>query len=581
MSLAAFAKDKGFTESQLRKYGVREGEGGIVVPYYDAAGNQWIKYRIRDPLNPDKNKKWRWSRGEAEVVPYGLQRPVKGKNFLVVVEGESDCWALWESGIAALGVPGAKMMKCLKPLYFEGIDRIAVIREPDEAGSRFPYRVAQTLYSQGYQGSVYEISLPTKDARELYVTRNGSFRSDLEAAWRKRILVERPQIELPALTMRKLSSYTARPVAWLWNQRIPLGKITVLGGDGGEGKSFVTMAIAAAVTTGATLPGGSIPTPADVIVWNAEDDADDTILPRAEACGADTDRIHILEEVTVAGVREKFRLKHLGYLCDALEKQPEVALIIIDPISAFLEECDSKSDTDVRSRLQPLVDMAKENKVAILMVMHLNKGEHGSILHRLNGSVAFGALPRSVLFAGTHALTGQKSIDCIKHNLSAGDPEPIEFALNEELGRIEWRGINMDLTAKAIYNSKLRANRGSQGEGAEDFLRDILSGGEVESKRIFSEARDRGISDMTLKRAKAKVGVRARKRGIGEGSRWFWGISEDAHGSLDTPDDSLRRSSTSQNEEVVHQGCEPLSGGDELLSAEEGFGYASHLGLLS
>lgn len=548
MSLAAFAKDKGFTETQLRQYGVREGEGGIVIPYYDAAGNQWIKYRIRDPLNPDKERRWRWSRGEAEVVPYGLQRPVKGKNFLVVVEGESDCWALWENGVAALGVPGAKMMKCLKVDFFEGVERIAVIREPDEAGSRFPYRVAQRLYEQGFTGSVYEIALPTKDARELYNTRNGSFRSDLQAAWKQRKLVQRAEIDLPALTLRPLSSYASRPVSWLWNQRIPVGKITVLGGDGGEGKSFLTMAMASAVTVGAQLPGGSIPTPADVIVWNAEDDPDDTVLPRAQACGADLNRIHILEDVTLGGVREKFRLKHLGYLCDALEKLPQVALIVIDPISAFLEDCDSKSDVDVRSRLQPLVEMARNCKVAVLMVMHLNKGDHGSILHRLNGSVAFGALPRSVLFAGTHALTGQKSIDCIKHNLSAGDPEPIEFAIDPRLGRVEWRGINMDLTAKAIYNSKLRANRGSQGEGAVEMLAELLANGPVESAEVYRLADDRGVSKRTLERAKAQLGIRAKKAGLGEGSRWFWELPEDRH-SPNTINGGVRRPPTASFEE--------------------------------
>jgi hypothetical protein len=151
--------------------------------------------------------------------------------------------------------------------------------------------------------------------------------------------------------------------------------------------------------------------------------------------------------------------------------------------------------------------------------MHLNKGDHRELLHMISGSIAFGALARSVLFLGTHGLSERKSIDCIKHNLARGKPEPVEFALDDGF---KWVGIASELTAEAIRMSRIRANKGIAGEGAESYLLELLREGPVNSTKVYSQARDRGIAQKTLQRAKDRLGVIARKRGMGEGSIWTW-----------------------------------------------------------
>ena len=319
---------------------------------------------------------------------------------------------------------------------------------------------------------------------------------------------------------RVLSSYTPEAVSWLWNQRIPLGKVTILAGDGGQGKSFATLGIAAAITTGSTLPGGSPSDCRSVLVWNGEDGAADTIYMRAKNAGADIDRIEIIDETDEEGHTVPFALRDVPLLSDMLATRPEIGLVVIDPVTALLANVDSARDAEIRSALQPLSDLANRNHVAVLLVMHLKKGDETNMLHRVSGSVAFGALARSLLFLGTHAVSGRKAIDTIKHNLARGKPDPVEFKLCEEGFR--WVGIAPELTAESLKLSQMRVN--NRGEAAEDYLKALLADHPLDSKAVWHGARERGISDATLKRAKEKLRIVATKHGYGEGSVWTWAL---------------------------------------------------------
>lgn len=330
----------------------------------------------------------------------------------------------------------------------------------------------------------------------------------------------------PQLRTRKLSSYTPEPVNWLWNQRIPRGKISVLAGDGGEGKSFATLGIAACVTTGRALPLSAALPPGNVLIWNGEDGPADTIVIRAKNAEADLDRIEIIEETTFKERRRPFLLRDVPLLSERILEDPELAFVVIDPITALLAGVDSHRDGEIRGALQPLADVAAATGVAVLLVMHLKKGEETNSLHRVSGSVAFGALARSVMLLGTHAESGRKSIDTVKHNLARGKPDPIEFILGEDGFR--WVGPAPDLTAEAIRISKVIANRGRRGEGAKAYLEEILANGPLDSRFIWRGASERGISEVTLKRAKADLQIIAKKHGIGEGSCWTWALPDAA-----------------------------------------------------
>jgi hypothetical protein len=300
----------------------------------------------------------------------------------------------------------------------------------------------------------------------------------------------------------------------------------VLAGDGGEGKSFASNGLAAAFTTGSSLPGGSLCESRDVLMWNAEDEPEDTIYGRAEACGAALHRIHILDDVNENGNRVPFTLRHISKLDEYLENHPNINFVIIDPITALLADVDGHTDTEVRGALQPFVEMARRRRVTPLFIMHLKKSESTRVLHRLSGSVAFGALGRSVMYLGTHALSGRKSMDTIKHNLAPSKPSPIEFCITPE-GGIHWVGVSPDLDADTIEASYMAAKRGARPGNAVDFLRKMLAE-PSDSESIFNAANERSISNATLRQAKETLGVIAYKVGTGTGSRWFWRMPEEA-----------------------------------------------------
>jgi putative DNA primase/helicase len=203
-------------------------------------------------------------------------------------------------------------------------------------------------------------------------------------------------------------------VAWLWPGRIALGKVTLLAGDPGLGKSFVTLDIAARVSRGAQWPGQCTPlapreaillaereehTPASVVLLSAEDDVADTIRPRLEAHAADCERIHVVRSVAARDADSSYRrsfdlsrdLSHLESLFDRL---PDCRLLVIDPVSAYLGRNIENTNSEVRGLLGPLAALAAERNLAVLAVTHLRK-EEGAAMYRTMGSMAFIAAARA------------------------------------------------------------------------------------------------------------------------------------------------------------------------------------------
>jgi len=208
-------------------------------------------------------------------------------------------------------------------------------------------------------------------------------------------------------------------VSWLWLGRIPRGKLTLLVGDPGLGKSFVTLDMAARVSTGSAWPDGKPVTQGPVVILSAEDDLADTIVPRLDAHGADRRFVFCLKAVRQSG-REKFfslkdDLKYLASTIDYLKPN----LVIIDPLSAYMGMTNTSRDADVRFVLGPLTDLAAQTGVAILAVMHLNKASKNHVIYRTSGSVAFTASARSLLALTRDPGDESRRVLCsIKNNLS-------------------------------------------------------------------------------------------------------------------------------------------------------------------
>ncbi len=315
-----------------------------------------------------------------------------------------------------------------------------------------------------------------------------------------------------ALVLRRLSDVTPQAVEWLWPARIPRGKVTLLVGDPGAGKSFASIAIAAAVTTGAPLPGAERAPAASVLIWNGEDGTADTIRPRAEAAGAALERIHVIEgESTEDGSYAAFGLHSIDLLAELVSTTNDIGLVIVDPIAALLAGVDAHRDSDIRSALQPLVDFAERFGIAVLAIAHLNKREAERALYRVGGSIGFVGLARSVLLAAIDPEDGRRAIAPLKCNLAPAPP-PIEYRIDEE-GRFWWGSTSTELTADHLLRSVRPEKYGGACEAAKRFLRDALADGQVPAKDIELHAEDQGINARTLKRARHELGVRSVKQG--------------------------------------------------------------------
>jgi RecA-family ATPase len=202
--------------------------------------------------------------------------------------------------------------------------------------------------------------------------------------------------------LTRFSDIPPEEIQWLWQGRIARGKLTLIAGDPGFGKSLLTIDLAARVSTGADWPDFPIPAPlGDTVMLSVEDGRADTIRPRLDAAGADCTRVLHLEGATI-GDDGKSRPRTLSFkrdmeaLEDALKSLPECRLVIVDPISAYLDDTDSHKNADVRGLLAPLAELAERLKIAVVLIQHLNKGGTGAnALYRPMGSLAFVAAARA------------------------------------------------------------------------------------------------------------------------------------------------------------------------------------------
>ncbi len=308
------------------------------------------------------------------------------------------------------------------------------------------------------------------------------------------------------LALARLVDVEAQAIEWLWPARIPKGKVTLLVGDPGAGKSFVSLAISASVTNGTPLPGGKEHSPQSVLIWNGEDGTADTIRPRSEAAGADLSRTFVIEgETGPDGVQTPFGLHSIDLVANHVAQVGDVGLVIVDPIAALLAGIDAHRDAEIRSSLQPLADFAERHDVAVLAIAHLNKRAAEQALYRVGGSIGFVGLARSVLLAAVDPEDGRRAIAPLKCNLAAM-PSPIQYSIDTE-GRFWWGSASGELTADHLLRSVRPERYGGARDTAERFLRDVLANGPLQATDLEAFAEDRGIAVATLKRARRALGV--------------------------------------------------------------------------
>ena len=326
----------------------------------------------------------------------------------------------------------------------------------------------------------------------------------------------------PNLKLINMEQVEIEKIDWLLYPFIPFGKVTIVQGDPGEGKTTMVLQIIAKLTKGeAVLPSGSDEPaleektmdlePINVIYQTAEDGLGDTIKPRLLSAGADCSRVMVIDDNDQALTMMDARLE------EAIIKT-KARLVVLDPIQGFLGAAvDMHRANEIRPLMKRVAVLAEKYHCAIILIGHMNKNSNGKSSYRGLGSIDFQAAARSVLIVGR--IKDEPEIRVVCHVKSSLAPEgkSIAFRLDKDTV-FEWIG-EYDISADDLLSGD---NRGQKIHEAKEFLKEILVSGSVAQTKVAEEAESRGIKKKTLWNAKNELEIESVKIG----NQWFWMLPE-------------------------------------------------------
>jgi len=545
-------------QAATASYSASDEQRRIVAPYdyRDEAGTllyQAVRYRPKGfkQRRPDGAGGWIWKLEGVRLVLYRLPelRAADPAATVYIPEGEKDVENLRALGfVATCNAMGAGKWRAEYNAFLRG-RQVVILPHNDKAGAHHARTVASALVGIAASVKVLDLpALPQGGDVSDWLTSGGipERLTALAGATREYDASEHPPAHDTGEWRAKitlLSDVQPEQVRWLWPGYIPLGKLTVIDGDPGNGKSTVMCDIAARVSAGRAMPDGGasdLDGPAGVVLLSAEDGPADTIRPRLDAAGADVTRVALLE-CAVSGERERgITLADLDHI-EAAIATVNAVLVVVDPLMAFLGgETNSYRDQDVRGVLAPLARLADRTGTAIVVIRHFSKGQNANVLYRGGGSIGIIGAARVglVVAPDPDEPDGPRRVLAVAKSNLAMKPPALAYRLTEAangVASVVWEGATHHTAAMLTGPQADDEERNAQTDAA-SVLRDILADGARPADEVKAEAKRAGVSERTLWRAKAKLGIRARKEGFGDGARWHWELPPDA------PDDEGDRS---------------------------------------
>jgi hypothetical protein len=545
-----------------------------IYDYTDEDGNVLFQVcRTHDKQFPQRQPNGKWGVNGVRKVLYRLPEIIEAaanERPILILEGEKDVNSAWEIGLPATCNPGGAGKWLAE--YSEVLRGADIVLIPDNDAPGRAHTAAVACMSAGIVRSIRIIDLTATWSK---CPRGGDLSDWLAAGGTREqldALIEHAPYQEPetpeppdqdargpdapprqkerakgrsAILVRG-DQVPLRSVQWAWKHRFAFGKIALIAGDPGLGKSQAALDILARMTVGDSWPvdGGKAPI-AEAMVLTAEDGLSDTVAPRLVAAGADMSKVHFLTGTKVEGGEEElFDLtRDVQALRDALKKNPAIKVIIIDPLTAYLGETQAQRNAQVRKALAPLVRLIEETEVLVIGVTHLNKSA-GKAIYRVLESIAFVAVGRilHLVIADSENPINRKFI-CDKTNIGPKPPGltficqqvPVTTEDGEEwVSRICWGTAHITETADQALEAQ--ANSGEKAgarDGAEKFLRRLLADGPVPFDEVLEAAKASCISERILRRVKDDLGVISDKDGFKGG--WAWSLpAED--GQRDTED---------------------------------------------
>lgn len=320
------------------------------------------------------------------------------------------------------------------------------------------------------------------------------------------------------IEITKASEVKVREIEWLWYPYIPFGKITVVQGDAGDGKSTFVLNLAAMLSRGQPMPftDGTGQPPINIIYQSSEDDADDTIVPRFISAGGDPERLLFISE----------RERYLSYSDERLiqaVRQTGARLVVLDPLSAYIgEETDINAANEVRRQFRPLIEIAREQRCAVLIVHHMNKAIGQKAINRAVGSVDIVGAARSVLLVARtdREHPDERIMAQVKCNVG---PTGSAIVFSVGGGAVQWLEETARTADEVLGNVFASLGRpDTQMRQAKEVISQLLLDGPKPQREVMEKLRAAGVGESTAKKAKQLLGVRSVKAG----AVWLWSMPD-------------------------------------------------------
>ena len=552
--------DQGFTPAALHEYQHASGapshwrirlnapaasdQKKIILPmHFDG-----VNYVLKEPKFTEKKPLYRLPALVANAGP------------VMIVEGEKDADALAKIGVQSTTSGGASSATAADWAPMAGRE-CWLFRDNDDAGLRYAQQVAATLMALGCLVRLVDI------AALGLAGKGGAFdwlalHPDATAAdvWALATIepiaptVEKQLERKPTHTIELMrgDNVAIEPVRWLWPGWLARGKLHVIAGAPGTGKTMLAIALASVVTRGGTFPDGSRCLPGSIAMWSGEDAVSDTLAPRFMAAGANLSKVHFVGDAFDDQGRRGFDpAVDMELLLEKLGSIPDLRMLVLDPIVSAIAG-DSHKNAEVRRGLQPVVELAEKIGAVVFGVTHFTKGTGGrEPLERVTGSLAFGAVARIVFGVDRNkdAEGNEQRIFCrLKSNLGI-DTGGFVYEIEQAEAKPGFPATRAKFGAAVEGAARDLFAPMDEGEDAapalneaKKFIRDALADGPKPSQELEKEALKGGIAKATLRRARNALGVSCQKRKLT--GIWEWQLAHTELEQLAHENDNLSTQET-------------------------------------
>jgi putative DNA primase/helicase len=515
---------RGLDPAMLAAGHERPERSGIAATYRyrDEVGEmlyEVVRYSPKDfkQRRPDGRGGYLYELGGVRRVPYRLPELLEGVRAgqsILIAEGEKAVDCLVRAGFVATCSPqGAGRWRDDYARHFAGA-KVAVLPDNDEPGRSHAQSVARSLCGTAETLKVVELPNLSEKGDVFDWISAGGTTEEL-----RRLVAETPEWQTSSavrdgLVLRRASTVRAVPVRHVWENRLPLGAVSLLVGLPSFGKTLVAVELSARISRG-QLAGDLFGEPAAVLFASAEDSLANTLVPRLAAAGGDLDRVEFVA-MRRAGLEDGLVLPDdVAALEDAVRGR-QARLVVIDPLMAHVHGAvDSHRDHHLRRVLAPLARLAEATGVAILVIAHLNKAPGGDLFSRVGGSIGLTAAARSVVLAAADPEEPDESRVLVhgKANLSERAPtlryriEGRSLGGGVETAGIVWSGEASDVGVDDVLTAPASKSHAPKRDAAQAMLVELLGDGPRRQSEIKAAALKRGIGWRTVEDAKAALGV--------------------------------------------------------------------------